>query len=136
MGRELTASTEGTQPTDQVAVSRSTDGGRHWSVPTDVGTIVDRPFFRIDPSTDWLYEVSGSAITLSTPRQFAMSKDHGKTWTPKRSFPSDHVAVNHGVIASTLQSGNPSTYRLAVSNANAATYQQEPIPGSPTSRSA
>jgi len=132
MGSVFTPSTEGTQPTDQVAASRSTDGGRHWTVPVDVGTIVDRPFFRIDPSTDWLYEVSGSPITLSTPRQFVMSTDHGKTWTARQSFPSDHLAVNHGVIATTLQSGNPATFQFAVSNDNGASYRQEPVSGAST----
>jgi hypothetical protein len=129
MGSVFTPSTEGTQPVDSVAASRSTDGGRHWSIAVDVGSIVDRPFFRIDPSTDWLYEVSGSVITLSTPRQFVMSKDHGRTWTPKLSFPSDHLAVNRGVIATTLQSGNPAVFTFAVSKDNGATYQQAPIPG-------
>jgi hypothetical protein len=129
MGSVYTPSTEGTQPTDQVAASRSTDGGRHWSKPVDVGTIVDRPFFRIDPSTDWLYEVSGGAITLSTPRQLVISRDHGKTWTPKQSFPSDHLAVNHGVIATTLQAGNPAAFTFAVSHDNGATYEQSAIPG-------
>jgi hypothetical protein len=129
MGSALTPSTEGTQPTDQVAVSRSADGGKHWSVPVNVGTIVDRPFFRVDRSTDWLYEVSGSVITLSTPRQLVMSRDHGATWTPKHSFPSDHLAVNHRIIATTLQSGNPATYMFAVSKDDGASYQQGPIPG-------
>jgi hypothetical protein len=128
MGNVFTPSTEGTQPVDQVVVSRSTDGGRHWSVPVDVGTIVDRPFFRIDPTNDWLYEVSGSVITLSTPRQLVISKDHGKTWTAKQDFPSDHLAVNHGVIATTLQSsGNPAKFTFAVSTNNGQTYQQSTI---------
>jgi hypothetical protein len=133
MGNVYTPSTEGTQPIDQVVVSRSADGGRHWSVPVDVGTIVDRPFFRIDPSTDWLYEVSGGAITLSTPRQLVISRDHGKTWTPKRDFPSNHLAVNHGVIATTLQSsGMPAKFTFAVSNDSGKSYKQATIPTAST----
>jgi hypothetical protein len=126
MGNVYTPSTEGTQAIDQVVASRSTDGGHHWSVPVDVGTIVDRPFFRIDPSTDWLYEVSGGAITLSTPRQLVISKDHGKTWTSKQEIGSNHLAVNHGVIATAVQS---SGLQFKLSKNNGKTYTQTAVRG-------
>jgi hypothetical protein len=104
MGLPLTPNTVGTQPIDEVAASRSTDGGRTWSTPVDVGTIVDRPFFRVDPTTDALYEVSGGLISASS-RSLTRSVDGGRTWKPRTAFPGSHLAVNHGVIATAFQSG-------------------------------
>ena len=128
MGTPLTPSTVGTQPTDQVASSSSTDGGRSWSQPLDVGTIVDRPFFRIDPATDELYEVSGALMTAST-RKLTRSRDQGRTWSPATVFPSDHLAVNRGILATTVQTGNPSVLSFAVSHDDGATFTTSPVTG-------
>jgi hypothetical protein len=45
-----------------IAVSKSTDGGRHWSTPVLSGTAVDRPFFAADLSTGTIYEASTGPI--------------------------------------------------------------------------
>lgn len=128
MGTSLTPSTEGTQPTDQVAASRSIDGGRSWSDPVDVGTIVDRPFFRIDPSSDVLYEVSGGLLSASS-RKLTLSRDGGTTWSPAVAFPSDHLAVNRGLIASDLQAGNPAQLTWALSRDAGTSFVQTPVTG-------
>jgi hypothetical protein len=128
MGIPLTPNTEGTQPIDQVAASRSTDGGRSWSVPIDVGTIVDRPFFRIDPSSDWLYETSGGLLSASS-RKLTISRDGGRVWSPAVAFPANHLAVNRRVLATAVQSGNPSTLTFAVSRDDGATFQNLPVTG-------
>jgi len=99
----------------QVGVVRSTDGGRNWSDPVSTGTEVDRPMFRVDPSTGWLYEESGLATRL-----LSISKDRGATWTVVKppvaevfpavavqqpgysGFPGTHLAVNHNVVATAV----------------------------------
>jgi hypothetical protein len=67
-----------------VAVSRSTDGGRNWSVPVSTGAPIDRPYFRVDQKTGNLWENSGFGDRVLT-----YSRDKGDTW----------VQVNHPVTA-------------------------------------
>jgi hypothetical protein len=104
-----------------VAVARSTDGGHTWSDPVSTGTPVDRPFLRLDPTTGWLYEVSGIG-----GRVLSISKDRGQTWTvvhpplatfnstpvqgPGTAFPGNHIAVNHGVMGTAVQDGSTSEF--------------------------
>ncbi|MCU1692811.1 MAG: hypothetical protein JWM64_1902 [Frankiales bacterium] len=129
MGSPFTPSTVGTQPVDQVAASRSTDGGRSWATPVDVGTIVDRPFFRVDASNDRLYEVSGGLLSASS-RKLTVSRDAGRTWSAPVAFPADHLAVHRGLLATALQSGNPSRLAFALSRDDGASFSQVVVPRS------
>jgi len=45
-----------------IAVSKSTDGGVHWSTPQLTGTGVDRPWMTSDPWTGTVYEASSGTI--------------------------------------------------------------------------
>jgi LPXTG-motif cell wall-anchored protein len=116
--------------TDRIAVARSRDGGRSFSEPTDAGTVVDRPFMRIDPANDYLYESSGGGIN-GYPRQVAVSKDHARTWSAPKAFGGNHMAVNHGVLAYAAQGGSPASGQLELhySKDQAATFTTVPVPG-------
>ena len=77
-----------------IAVSKSTDGGRTWSVPVLTGTGVDRPWMTTDLSTGAVYEassgfVNGSMSTgnpalpifSSPPDRYVVSSRDGVSWT-------------------------------------------------------
>jgi hypothetical protein len=68
-----------------VAVSRSTDDGKTWSLPVGTGTPIDRPMFRVDQKTGWLWENSGfdagCATSMPCGRVLAYSRDKGDHWT-------------------------------------------------------
>lgn len=130
MGDWQTPNLQGGTEKDHVTVTRSTDGGRSFAEPVDAATIVDRPFFRIDPSTDYLYEASGGGLN-AYPRQAVVSKDKGRTWSAPRAFAGNHMAVNHGALAYASQGGSPAAAQLefALSKDEGATFTTTPVTG-------
>jgi hypothetical protein len=90
-------------PNGGVAISRSTDGGVHWShpwienngafTPVLAGTPIDRTFETTDSSTGTIYEVSGEGPLgplstgnpgspfLSGPDRWLVASTNGMTWT-------------------------------------------------------
>lgn len=128
MGDWQTPNLQGGTPKDHITVTRSTDGGRSFSEPVDAHTIVDRPFFRIDPTTDYLYESSGGGLN-AYPREMSMSKDKGKTWSAPRAFAGNHMAVNRGQLAYASQGGSPAQLMFALSKDEGRTYASTPVTG-------
>lgn len=105
MGSPTFQSAETNPLTDQVAYSRSTDGGRSWSPSVDIGTIVDRPWLRIDTATGWLYEQSGGLLPGQN-RTLTVSKDQGRTWSTPVAWNGNHIAVHAGELATVTSQYN------------------------------
>jgi hypothetical protein len=75
-----------------VVVSKSTDGGLHWSNPVCAGTPVDRPYITTDPQTGTIYEASSGtlgqmstgdplAANSSYSDRFVVASQNGINWT-------------------------------------------------------
>jgi len=116
-----------------IAVSKSTDGGRHWSAPAHLtGTPYDRPWLMSDLSTGTLYVTSGSepltgklgaestleknAPTSSISDRWIVASRDGVHWTvphrlggggvPGYSVGEDSfLAAGHGIVAVTFHIG-------------------------------
>src|SRR5205823_14786301 len=110
-----------------IAISKSTDGGRHWSKPVLSGTPVDRPFFATDQSTGMLYEASTGQlgapsegnpdlpevpITAPGDRWLVGSRD-GVHWSDPKPFggvaafpPGAFGDAAHGMYATAFKTSN------------------------------
>jgi hypothetical protein len=131
LGDWKSANVENGLPNQHCAVARSVDGGRSFTEATDTGTIVDRPFFRVDPSTGWVYLASGGFVPPE-PRDLAVSRDHAKTWSVPATFPGSHLAVNRGLVATAKQAGamgSPAQLTFSLSRDNGATYTTVNVSG-------
>jgi hypothetical protein len=100
-----------------IGVSRSTDGGRTWTVAVGTGAATDgRPWMRVDQKTGYVWVNSGwdspsCPAPLPCGRALAYSKDKGQTW----------IQVNHP----------PTAYKTAPVPVPGAVYApgSEPFPG-------
>src|SRR5439155_9259 len=63
-------------------IMKSTDGGRTFSSPVDVGPWYDKPYLASDPATGALYVVGNAVDSLGGGVFFSKSVDGGATFTP------------------------------------------------------
>ena len=82
----LYAETEGPKPTAFGAIGISDDGGKTWSKPVDI----DNAGVRLDAETDVLELADGrlwaAERSSGSPACFAISADHGNTWTKSQTL--------------------------------------------------
>jgi len=117
-------SPENALPNAGVAVSKSTDGGRTWSVPVLTGTPVDGPKLAADLNTGTIYEASSSNLgphatgDAHSPQgklwdRWLVSSKDGVHWTtpqPMGGFGS-MMSAAHGMLATTFKtSGQQSMF--------------------------
>jgi hypothetical protein len=109
-------SPENALPNAGVALSKSTDGGRTWSVPVLTGTPVDGPKLTADLNTGTLYEASSSNLgphatgDAKSPQgklwdRWLVSSKDGVHWTtpqPMGGFGSMMTAA-HGMLATVFK---------------------------------
>jgi hypothetical protein len=113
---------EKTLPNAVVGVSKSTDGGRTWSIPVPTGTPVNGPKITADLSTGMIYAASSTTLgprssgDVNAPqgkvsdRWLAASKD-GVTWTSPRPIGGNGViTAAHGMLATAFKTSGPSMF--------------------------
>jgi hypothetical protein len=97
---------DGTDARSGVQVSKSTDGGLHWSAPTilkddnDPHVLNDKESVTADPTQDgYAYVVWDRVDSGFQPTQFARTKNGGQTWEAPRTITHVSTLGNQILIA-------------------------------------
>ena len=108
-------------------IAASTDGGHTFGAPKQVGTPVDRPWMKVDPSTGTVYTVSSGPLNPKTGQHNVPGPDAPNdrwlvAWQPHLAGKSEPrrlggpdfsasggntITAAHGVIAATFVLGGP-----------------------------
>jgi hypothetical protein len=110
-----------------IGVSKSTDGGRTWSVPVLSGTPIDGPKITADLSTGTIYEASSSQLgpnstgDSNTPRgkitdRWLVSSKDGIHWTKPQGMGGlgGSMSAAHGIFATAFKtSAQPGPFSSA-----------------------
>ncbi len=132
-----------------IAISKSTDGGKTWSIPRLTGTGVNRPWLVTDLSTGTIYEASAGAINglqangnpagsvLSSDQdRYVVSSKNGLKWTTPqglgahglpevpgpKAFPGEegsNISAAHGKLVATFRGEDPAACEFFVGVATA-----------------
>jgi hypothetical protein len=119
-----------------VGVSRSSDGGRTWSVPVDTSVArATTPRLRVDRATDAVVVAGG--VGAPSPHAITISTDHGLTWTPIAPLPAqpfgNQIAVHDGLVATATalkvvgEDVVPAEVRFWVSADGGRTFTSSPV---------